>query len=230
MSEIVKRKRGRPRLTEEEKIANKIKRKEEEKTKRAKRMEVINNSDLTDEEAYVVAKDPPKRPKRSEMYKVHCEQGEMARMVYLTNTLRKMEKVNMHDPKAVEERVDEYLEFCIENDLKPTVETMSLAFGTNRITMYRWKEGQLSDLPMASKQALQRGYDLMNAIMSQALVDGAINPIAAFFLLKNNHNYKDQSEVVVSNGTTYGTENSDDVRDKYIEGVQNNIQTDGIVE
>lgn len=38
----------------------------------------------------------------------------------------------------------------------------------------------------------------MNQLLARTMADGKINPVAAIFLLKNNHNYKDQTDVVVT--------------------------------
>ena len=38
----------------------------------------------------------------------------------------------------------------------------------------------------------------MNQLLTQTMTDGKINPVAAIFLLKNNHAYRDQTDVVVT--------------------------------
>ena len=193
---------------------------------------IDNSSQLSDETVTEIVKQKKKYPKKSEAKKEHHAPGEMSKMIVNAMALQKMGKVDMTNPDAVNQRVDEYLTYCIKHDMKPTVESMALAFGTNRMTLWRWKEGvESSHVPEASREALRRGYDMMNQLLSQALVDGAINPIAAFFLLKNNHGYKDQTDVVVSAANPYENANPGDVRGKYIEGMQDEltINADGEV-
>ena len=196
-------------------------------------VKVENNSDLPDEAATEIAKQKrPKypRPNRSENYKVHTAPGEMSGIISNALALRRMGKIDARDPEAVRQRVDDYLEYCIEHDMRPTVESMALAFSVDRTTLWRWKEGIIKEIPDSCVQEIRRAYNLMNEIMTQTLVDGKINPISAFFLLKNNHGYKDQTEIVVSPTNPYSSESSDTVRSKYLEGIPTEIEGSGTVE
>ena len=214
------KKRGRPRKNVQDASKNKV----------PESMNISNDSELDNGTVSTVVKKKQVRPNGSENRKIHLPPGAMSQMIVHAVALQKMGKVDMTDPKAVEKRVDEYLEYCINNDIKPTVESMALAFSTNRTQLWKWKEGvESSNVPNESRQALRRGYDLMNQLLTQCLVDGAINPISAFFLLKNNHNYKDQTEVVVTANNPYAENGSEDVREKYIEGVQSDIPVEGDV-
>ena len=191
---------------------------------------VQNSSDLPDDAVTGIVKQKHKRPKRSENYQMHTEPGEMSRMIVDAMNLSDMGKVDMQDPAAVRERVNQFLQYCVERDMKPTVESMALAFNTNRMQLWRWKEGVDSgNIPESVRIEIRRGYSLMNQLLSQAMANGKINPVAAIFLLKNNHGYKDQTDVVVAPSTAYGSDNPDEVRDKYIEDVTN-ISAEGNVE
>ena len=151
---------------------------------------------LSDEQITEVVKH--KRPKRSENLQPHYEPGDMSRMIQNALDLSQMGKVDMHDPEAVERRVNEAFMYMIQHDMKPTIESIALAFGTNRTTMWRWKEGVETDIPEASRNAIKRAYSLTNQLLTQTMADGKMNPIPAIFLLKNNHGYKDQTDVVVT--------------------------------
>ena len=48
------------------------------------------------------------------------------------------------------------------------------------------------------------------------MVDGKMNPVAAIFLLKNNHNYKDQTDVVVTPNNPYQAASDEELKDKYL--------------
>ena len=197
---------------------------------------ITNKTDLPDETVNAIVKQrkhkPHKRPNKSEALKPHLEPGEMSRLIRNSMGLRQMGSVELDltDPIAIRNRIDDFLTYCIEREMKPTVESMALAFGTDRIALWRMKEGQLKNLPEKCKAELKRGYDLMNDLLTQIMSDGKINPVSAIFLLKNNHAYRDQTEVVISPNTPYENSNPDDVRDKYIEGIPQNITTDGTVE
>ena len=160
-------------------------------------LNVTDKSPLTDEQVTEVVK-KRKRPDRTEALTPVYEKGEMAQMITDALALSKMGKVNMYDPEAVERRVDEAFKYMIDHDMKPTIESIALAFGTNRTTMWRWKEGVETDIPEASRNAIKRAYTLTNQLLTQTMINGKINPIPAIFLLKNNHGYKDQTDVVVT--------------------------------
>lgn len=219
MSETVK-KRGRPKKTVDA-VPDKS---------------VINKTDMPDETVNAIVKQrkhkPHTRPNRSEALKVHTEPGEMSRLIMNSMGLRQMGlvEIDVKNPEAVRDRINDFLEYCISRDIKPTVESMALAFGIDRITLWRWKEGLQKDMPDASRAELKRGYDLMNELLTQTMNAGKVNPVSAIFLLKNNHAYRDQTEVVVTPNTPYENANPDDIRDKYIEGVADTVQTDGKVE
>ena len=160
-----------------------------------------------------------KRPDRTEALTPHYEPGEMSNMIMNALNLSKMGKVNMHDPEAVERRVDEAFMYMIQHDMKPTIESIALAFGTNRTTMWRWKEGVETDIPEASRNAIKRAYTMTNQLLTQTMVDGKINPIPAIFLLKNNHGYKDQTDVVVTPNDPLRGMDADTARQRLIEAV-----------
>ena len=204
---------------------------------RPKKTDIINKTDMPDDTVNAIVKQRKHkqhtRPNRSESLKVHATPNEMSKLIQNSMGLRQMgsNKIDMTDPDAIRDRIDDFLNYCIERGMKPTVESMALAFGTDRISLYRMKEGQQRKLPEACKAELKRGYDLMNELLTQIMNDGKINPVSAIFLLKNNHAYRDQTEVVVTPNNPYENANPDDIRDKYIEGVATDtIPTDGSVE
>lgn len=168
---------------------------------------------------------------RSGPGKVHAKQGEMSKLISQANDLRMMGKwkIDRNNPEEMEERVEQYITYCIDHDMKPTVESMALAFGVDRTTLWKWKEG-VSALPEACRRVIENGYNLMNDILAQCFVDGRINPVAAIFLLKNNHDYKDQSETVVTVNNPYAEQSTEDVKGKYLDGIVDTVHGEGIVE
>ena len=59
----------------------------------------------------------------------------------------------------------------------------------------------------------------MNYLLTQTMADGKINPVAAIFLLKNNHAYKDQTDVVVTPNAPYQATSDDELKGKYLEDI-----------
>ena len=178
-----------------------------------------NGTNLSNEQVTDIVKQKQKRPKRSEEYLPHYEPGDMSRMITNAVELANMGPVDMHNPAQVEQRVMDCLKYMIEHDMKPTVESMALAFNTNRTQLWRWREGVETNVPVESRNAIKKGYDIMNQLLTQTMADGKINPVAAIFLLKNNHNYKDQTDVVVTPNNPLQDMNAEDARKRLIEAV-----------
>ncbi len=174
---------------------------------------------LSEDQVTDIVKKKQRRPQRSENYQPHYEKGDMSRMITDAMNLSSMGDVDMYDPEQVERRVREYLQYTIEHDMKPTVESLALAFNTNRMQLWRWKEGVESNLPERSRYAIKKAYSIMNQLLSQTMADGKINPVAAIFLLKNNHAYKDQTDVVVTPNAPYQAKSDDELKGRYLEDI-----------
>lgn len=175
-----------------------------------------NGANLSEEQVTDIVKKKRKRPDRTEALTPQYQPGDMSRMIMDSIHISSFGSVDMHDADAIEKRIYEYLMYCVEHDMRPTVESMALAFNTNRTQMWRWKEGVDSSLPERCRNAIKKGYSIMNQLLTQTMADGKINPVAAIFLLKNNHNYKDQTDVVVTPNNPYQAASDDELKDKYL--------------
>lgn len=183
---------------------------------------MIDNStgtELSSEQVTDIVKKKRKRPDRTEALTPHYEPGEMSRMIRNAMDLAYMGPVDMYDPEQVEQRMRLFLQYTIEHDMKPTVESMALAFNTNRTQLWKWKEGVESNLPEGSRNAIKKGYSMMNQLLTQTMADGRINAVAAIFLLKNNFAYRDQTDVVVTPNNPIQDLDADTARQRLIEAV-----------
>lgn len=179
-------------------------------------MKTDNGAGITDEQVTDIVKKKRKRPDRTEALTPKYEPGEISQMLTDAMNLSNMGEVDMYDPEQVERRVMACLQYMVEHEMKPTVESMALAFNTNRTQLWRWKEGVESSLPERSRNAIKKGYSIMNQMMTQTMANGKINPVAAIFLLKNNHGYKDQTDVVVTPNNPYQAASDDELKGKYL--------------
>jgi len=165
----------------------------------------------------IVQKQKHKRPKRSEEYLPHYEPGDMSRMITDAMNLSDFGPIDINDPDAVENRVRQALTYMIEHDMKPTVESLALAFNTNRMQLWRWANNvECGNIPERSRYAIKKAYSIMNQLLAQTMADGKINPVAAIFLLKNNHSYKDQTDVVVTPNNPYQAASDEELKNKYL--------------
>lgn len=119
-----------------------------------------------------------------------------------------------YKPEAGIERITEYFNICIKNNMKPTLEGLATAFGVNRKTLYKWANNIDSDsLPVNFRTVIQKVYQLLNSNFTDLSINGKVNPVISIFLMKNNFGYKDQTEVLQT--TTTETSKADDLINKY---------------
>lgn len=119
-----------------------------------------------------------------------------------------------YKPEAGIERITEYLQICIKNNMKPTVEGLATAFGVDRRTLYKWVHNIDSDsLPVNFRVTLKKVYQVLNSNFTDLSINGKINPVISIFLMKNNFGYKDQTEVLQT--TTTESSKADDLINKY---------------
>lgn len=160
-----------------------------------------------------------KRPDRTEALSVHMEPGDNAKYASHSLMVAQLPAVDMTDPVAVEQRVLEYINLCVANDMKPSVAGMAMAFGVERTTLWKWANGvESAYIPQASRNSIKKGYQLLNALMEDYMQNGKINPVSGIFLMKNNMGYQDKQEVVLTPNTQLGDSTTpEELQQKYLE-------------
>lgn len=133
--------------------------------------------------------------------------------------LAKQPRCDMSDPEAVADRYDWYVDYCIENGLRPSVASLALAYGYERTHLLKIKDGGVKSVPEASANTLKRAWDMLTALMEEYMMTGKINPVPGIFLLKNNHGYKDQTETVVVKKDPYETGDPEEIARRYLAGM-----------
>lgn len=164
----VKRGRGRPRLSEEEKkLRAKMRQTGELKT--------------------------VKRPDAADRTLGYVEEGDNTKYVRHMMSVMQMPRIDIADPKQVQNRINEYFELCTVNDMKPTVKGFCNAIGIAKQTLWSWKTGaRRAD---THEEIILRAYDGLEALWEDYMMNGKINPMAGVFLGVNNYGYKDVKQV-----------------------------------
>lgn len=153
--------------------------------------------DISEQAARQVAK--RKRPDRSEAMSVHTEPGDNAKYLAHSMKMWDWEKPDMGDQKAVQERIAQYFALCNEDDMKPTVSGMALAFSVNRKTLWKWVNGIDSEfVSKESRDTIKKAYSILECQMENYMQNGKINPVSGIFLMKNNMGYEDKTEMVIT--------------------------------
>lgn len=92
--------------------------------------------------------------------------------------------------QEVADRIDDYFRFCCETGNRPGIETMALALDIDRVTLFRWSQGQGCSQERA--KIIQTARQAVTAYIEQAMLRGKLNPVSSIFTLKNWSGYRDQ--------------------------------------
>lgn len=160
------------------------------------------------------------RPDVSERRSVHTEPGDNRKYLMHALSMFDWPKPDMTNYDAVYERIMDYFALCEDRDMKPNVEGLAVAFGVTRRTIWNWThEVESKFIPDNVRDILLRATTIMNAMMSDYMMNGKINPVSGIFLMKNNYDYADQSQLVVQTPTPLGTDpNERDLQAKLMDG------------
>lgn len=159
------------------------------------------------------------RPDLSELQTPHTEPGEISRMLKQAMTISHWPAIDTDDADQVAARIDQYHEFCYQNDIKPEMSSMALALGVNRSTLWKWENGVESNKPQAVRNTIKKGREINEILMVQLMQNGKINPVTGIFLLKNNHEFRDQQDVVITPNNPMNNVDPEQARRKYIQAL-----------
>jgi hypothetical protein len=134
-----------------------------------------------------------------------------------------MPRVDLHDPKAVHERLCEYFQIYGEADLKPTVAGMAMCLGVDRRRLWEIKTGAavggttMNDLPRETLDLVKKAYEILETTMENYANAGKINPVMAIFMMKNHFGYQDKTEYVLTPNQQQASDyDADDIRKRYL--------------
>lgn len=98
------------------------------------------------------------RPDRKEALSVHTEPGDNRKYLEHSMVMLDWPDVNVRESEQVKERMGMYFALCAQDDMKPSVAGMALAFGVDRKTIWAWANGVDSKtLPAESRNLIKKG-------------------------------------------------------------------------
>lgn len=109
-------------------------------------------------------------------------------------------RVDVKDTKAIEQRITDYLQFCVEKDVAPSVPGCANWLGVSVQTLQAWYQGATAT--PEHQLVAAKFYAIMQDVWSQDMHEGDINNIAGIFVGKAMFGYKDTQEIVVTNRVT----------------------------
>lgn len=156
--------------------------------------------------------------------------------MYLQQSLELMNlpTIDIHDPVAVQERLNEFFQIMAKYDTKPTVAGMAMALGMDRRTLWAIRNdqptggaGYKSALPSEVADLIKKSYLLMENLWENYMQNGKINPVSGIFLGKNNFGYQDKTEYVLTPNTQQDNDyDPDSIRQRYLIDSANDSDTE----
>ena len=165
---------------------------------------------------------------------LRTEPGDNTKYLQQSLEVMNLPDIDMHDVKAVSERINEYFMIVAKYDLKPTVAGLGLALnGMSRQTIWAIRndapvssKGNLSALPKDVTDLIKKTYKIMENLWENYMQNGKINPVSGIFLGKNNFGYVDKQEhVLTPNQRNDSDYNADDIRSRYLIDSQTTIDS-----
>ncbi len=124
------------------------------------------------------------------------EAGDNSKYLGHALTIANMPMVDLNNIDEVNERIDWYFNFCLSNDMKPTVAGLCNALKVQRSTLLTWRTGKFRD--DSYQAAILRAYGIMGELWEHYMMNGKINPMTGVFLGCNNYGYKDVKQISVT--------------------------------
>lgn len=125
-----------------------------------------------------------------------AEPGDNARYLRHALAVFDLPPIDISDPVQVEERIRWYFNYCIDSDMKPTVNGLCNAIGINKQTFWEWGHGVTRSKTHGG--LVKKAYALLNELWEDYMLNGKVNPASGIFLGKNHFGYKDVQEIQVA--------------------------------
>ena len=136
------------------------------------------------------------RPDLAKFGEEFTEPGDNSRYLRFARVSMNLPPIDISDARQVENRINEYFDFCEENDRKPNMIGMANWLGISRETVNQWKRGDVRS--STHTDVIRKAVDILEEIWVDYMQNGKINPASGIFLAKNMFQYKDVQDVVIS--------------------------------
>lgn len=120
---------------------------------------------------------------------------------YLNHAIQifNLPSIDLNNPEQVKNRIMEYFNICLSNDMRPNIAGVSNALACSRQYLWEIANGKTQKCKEVVDTIKKVQY-LLTQQMEDFMQNGKINPVAAIFLMKNNMGYSDQQEIVITPG------------------------------
>ena len=172
---------------------------------------------VSDDTVQEIVKQKRTRPDLTERNSVHTEPGDNRKFMQHALHMWNWKRPDMNNAEAVTDRIQQYFQLCVDDDMKPSVEGMAVAFEADRKQLWRWANNVECTIAPDARHSIKKAYDILTLQMTDFMQNGKINPVVGIWLMKNNMDYKDQSEVLLTPNNPLGSESSAEEAQKRLE-------------
>lgn len=167
--EEYKPKRGRPKLTEEEKRRREVQRAEEKRL-------------IKEKVKFEIAKKQ--------------EEEDISAQIKSARRFDSLPDINTSNPAQVKKRIQEFFKICTEENELPSYKGLAIALGVDSGTLKEWLEKGEKGSEITN--VLARAIDMITNVIEQLTIKGKIPVAFARFLLMANFGYKENAEMNVT--------------------------------
>ena len=107
----------------------------------------------------------------------------------MNNLLALRAKGKPANDEEVKRRIDEFFEYCRISGLRPGVESLGIALGVSRQTVWKWAHGVACG--PKRQELIENALAFIAGFLEQCGMQGKINPVTYIFLMKNWYGYSD---------------------------------------
>ena len=123
------------------------------------------------------------------------------RVIQFTKALMMLDKCDLSDPDAIQDRFYDYLDLCDEWGMRPAVASYAASIGLSRqrlwdVTRHDYEQTTIGGVKVTriSLSLIKKHYNFLELVLENLMMTDKGNPVKYFFLAKNHFGYKDQSE------------------------------------
>lgn len=131
--------------------------------------------------------------------------------------------INIKNPHEVEQRIDEYFDFCEMNNKPPNMIGLGNWLGVGIETISRWKNGEWNAESVSG--IVQRALSVIEESLVSQVQDNPKAMVGGMFLLKSMFHYKEQQDIVVSTKEPQKQMSRDDIEKWFLEDGKQPVET-----
>lgn len=156
------------------------------------------------------------RPDLANFGQENVEPGDNSAFLRFARVALDLPPIDINDPEQVRKRLNEYFDYCEQNDRKPQMVGMANWLGVSRDTLNTWKRGDFR--AETHTPIIKKAVGLLEELWVDYMQNGKINPASGIFLAKNMFQYKDVQDVVIAPQNNAEQDMSvDDISKRYLD-------------